>query len=66
MVTNETENLGILWGATSIGRFINKGPRATYHLLETGKLPGRKTGKVWTATKRELAATFCEKVEESK
>jgi hypothetical protein len=53
-VPNETENLGVLWGAKEIGNFIRKKPRAAFHLLETGQLPGRKVGKLWTATKREL------------
>jgi hypothetical protein len=54
----ETESLGILWGARQIGEFIGKPPRATFHLLETGQLPARKHGKLWTSTKSELAATF--------
>lgn len=54
-MTNVTENLGILWGAKQIGDFIGKTPRAAFHLLETRQIPGRKNGKLWTATKKELA-----------
>ena len=49
---NETENLGVLWGAKEIGNFIRKKPRAAFHLLETGQLPGRKVGKPQHADKR--------------
>jgi hypothetical protein len=56
---NDTnESLGILWGAKQISRYIDKSPPATFLLLETGQLPGRKQGKLWTATKDELRAAL--------
>lgn len=58
-MTNNSENpLGLLWGAKSIGRFIGKNPRAAFRLLETGQLPGRKQGKLWVSTERELQAAL--------
>jgi hypothetical protein len=54
----ETRNPEVLWGAEQIGDFINKSKRATFHLLETGKIPARKIGHQWTATRKELAAIF--------
>jgi hypothetical protein len=58
-MTIEPENpIGVLWGAKQIGHFIGKNPRAAFHLLETGQLPGRKHGKLWTATKDELRAAL--------
>jgi hypothetical protein len=56
MVTDESNTLGILWGAAAIGHFIGKDRRQTYWLLENKLLPGRKKGKIWTSTKAELAA----------
>lgn len=58
-MTIDHENpLGLLWGAREIGKFIGKPPRATFRLLETGQLPGRKQGKLWTATKEGLRAAL--------
>ena len=53
-----TKNLDILWGAKAIGSFIGKSDRGAFHLLETGKLPGRKVGSQWVASKGELAASL--------
>jgi hypothetical protein len=57
-MTADTKGLDVLWGAKEIGRYIGKSPRAAVHLLEKGWLPARKVGKAWTATKKELEATF--------
>jgi len=47
-----------VWGATAIGRVVNRSPRQTYHLLETGRLPATKFGSTWASTRRRLLATF--------
>ena len=47
------ENLEILWGAKAIGAFIRQKPRAAYHLLETGQIPGRKIGDIWSSPKTQ-------------
>jgi hypothetical protein len=52
------KNLDILWGAKAIGSFIGKSDRGAFHLLETGKLPGRKVGAQWVSSKGELAAAL--------
>jgi hypothetical protein len=52
------KNLDILWGARAIGSFIGKSDRGAFHLLETGKLPGRKVGAQWVSSKGELAAAL--------
>jgi hypothetical protein len=57
-MTTDTKNLDVLWGAKQIGRYIGKNPRAAVHLLEKGRLPARKVGKIWTSTRKELEATF--------
>jgi hypothetical protein len=39
------------WGASAIGKVINKDPRATSHLLRRGALPSaRKIGREWCAS----------------
>jgi hypothetical protein len=44
----------ILWGAEAIGKAIGRPPRATFHLLESGAIPGRKVGSKWVASRRKL------------
>jgi hypothetical protein len=58
VANDESNALGILWGAAAIGHFIGKDRRKTYWLLENKLLPGRKKGKVWISTKAELTADF--------
>jgi len=43
-----------IWGAASIGRCINRDPRQTYYLLETGKIDATKVGTQWTSTPRRI------------
>jgi hypothetical protein len=53
-MTELTKNPEILWGAKAIGACIGKSQRATFHMLEEGKLPCKKLGKQWVATRRQL------------
>ena len=41
----------IVWGATAIGKVINRNRRQTYKLLEGGKLPATKVGQTWVAAR---------------
>ncbi len=43
-----------LWGAKAIAEEICRSEQQTYYLLETGKLPARKVGASWVATRRRL------------
>jgi len=55
----ESENtLDVLWGASQIAAVLNCSERKVFHLLETGKLPARKVGKVWTTTRSQLKKFF--------
>jgi hypothetical protein len=45
-----------VWGAPAIAAIINRSTSQAYYLLERGLLPGRKIGKIWTSTPRELRA----------
>ena len=45
----------LLRGANEIGAFFRRTPKATYHLLQAGKLPGAfLLGGVWYARKSTL------------
>ena len=43
-----------IWGATEIGKIINRNKRQTFHLLETGVLDASKVGSHWVSTQRRL------------
>ena len=54
----------ILWGAEQIGREANIVDEngnvhlpKTFRLLEQGRLPGKKVGRLWTSTKEQSATT---------
>jgi hypothetical protein len=51
-----TENMAadLAWGVDEISRVIGRDRRATYHLLATQKLPARKVGAMWVASRARL------------
>jgi hypothetical protein len=50
-----TDDLDLpIWGAQAIGEVVNLPASKTYWALEQGYLPGRKVGKKWVSTKRQL------------
>jgi hypothetical protein len=48
----------LLWGAEAIGHAIGLPLRKTFWLLENQKLPARKIGNKWVASRARLIA-FC-------
>jgi hypothetical protein len=48
----------LLWGALAISQALNRDRRATYYMLESGKLPARKIGHRWVASRRALLAAL--------
>jgi hypothetical protein len=52
VVENETSDL--VWGAEAIGAVIQRNQRQTFYLLEAGRLPARKIGKLWCASRERL------------
>ncbi len=46
------------WGVVAIAEKIQRPKRSTYHLLATGKIPGRKVGDTWVAEDSELEAAL--------
>jgi hypothetical protein len=43
-----------VWGAAAIGKVINRSPRQTYHLLQTGQIPATQVGRQYVSTRRRL------------
>jgi ribosomal protein S6 len=56
-VSNDIQ-LDCIWGARAIAKAINKGEKATYHLLEKKLIPARKIGEQWVARRSELERHF--------
>jgi hypothetical protein len=50
--------LDLIWGAKAIAVAIGKTERATFHLLEQGKIPARKIGGQWATSRGKLRAHF--------
>lgn len=48
----------LIWGVSAIGREIGRNQRQTFHLLDTGRLPAKKIGGRWCATRTGLRQFF--------
>jgi hypothetical protein len=48
----------LLWGVPEIAEAIDRTPRQTWHLLNSGLLPAKKVGAKWVATKGGLRQFF--------
>jgi hypothetical protein len=48
----------LIWGCAAIAAIIGRSQRATFHLLENQRLPARKIGERWVASKRRLLETL--------
>jgi hypothetical protein len=55
---DQSETLGLLWGARAIGNYIQRHPRDTYHLLQRGYIDADKVGDSWVTSKARLARQF--------
>ncbi len=55
---NFNENLAndLLWGAQAIGDAIGVNRRRAFFLLANGRLPARRVGKKWVASRAALHA----------
>jgi hypothetical protein len=58
MTDNAEYRLDLLWGVDAIAAEINQTRRQTYHLLETDRLPARKVGAKWCASRKGLREFF--------
>jgi hypothetical protein len=48
----------LLWGTKAISDEIARSPRQTHYLLENSRLPARKIGGRWCASRAALRAFF--------
>ena len=44
----------LLWGARAIGQVLNRTTSQAFRMLEQGRLPAKKIGKIWVSTPRQL------------
>lgn len=56
----EDDHLDLVWGIENIGKLIGRSVPQTYHMLTNGKLPARKVGERWVASRQKLIAFFME------
>jgi hypothetical protein len=48
----------LIWGGANIGQEIKRTKRQAFHLLENGRLPARKIGGRWCASRAGLRQFF--------
>ncbi|WP_245468424.1 DNA-binding protein [Mesorhizobium sp. M1E.F.Ca.ET.063.01.1.1] len=53
-----SQAIDLVWGAKAIGLEINRSPRQTYWLLESGRVPAKKIGDQWVAERGKLRAAL--------
>lgn len=51
----ENQNVDLpIWGVRAIAAAINRSPRSTLYLLESGRLPAAKVGGRWVSSRKRL------------
>jgi hypothetical protein len=58
MPEDQSETLGVLWGAQEIADFIERPVRDVYYLLQQGHLDADKCGDLWVSTRSRLRRQF--------
>ena len=58
MPDHDSKNLDLIWGAKEIAAVIKRDERRTSYLLATKKLPAKKVGNLWVASREELRQFF--------
>jgi len=53
-------NLELIWGADAIARELGISVRETFYLLSTKRIPAKKVGRRWCASRRGLRKHFAE------
>jgi hypothetical protein len=54
----ESESLGVLWGAEAIARFVDRDEAEIYYLLQKNLIDADKVGDLWVSTKDRLRRQF--------
>lgn len=62
MTENKDEH-DIVWGIAEMGEVINRTPRQTHWLIQTGRLPVRRFGRRLAARRDALLRLFEEEAE---
>lgn len=57
-MAEQIEQSDVIWGAGEIAKAIGTTERATYHMLGLGKIPARKIGARWVASRQKLRQHF--------
>lgn len=52
------DDLRLIWGAEAIGAEIGVCRRRSFHLLEKGRIPGKKVGGRWVVDRTTLHSFF--------
>ncbi len=50
--------IDLLWGVEDIAEAIGRTPRQTFHMLRNGRLPARRIGALWCASRAGLRRHF--------
>lgn len=58
--TDKIEAPDLLWGAEEISKVIGRTVTQTQYLLRTGKLPAKRVGERYVASKQKLIAYLLE------
>lgn len=53
----------LIWGVAGIATEINRSPRQTFHMLENGRLPAKKIGGRWCASRAGMKKFFASLIE---
>jgi hypothetical protein len=58
--SSEPEDLAsdLLWGVDPISKVIGRSRRQTVHMLQNGRIPARKVGAFWCASRTGLRRHF--------
>jgi hypothetical protein len=56
--TEETNQLDLLWGASAIAAYIGVDQRQAFWMLEKGRLPAKRIGSRWVASRSNLQKHF--------
>jgi hypothetical protein len=48
----------LLWGVEDIAEAIGRSRRQTFHMLQNGRIPARKIGAFWCASRSALRRHF--------
>ena len=60
-MTSATDTkLDLVWEVAEIAKIIGRTERQTFHMLNAGKLPGKKVGGRWVASRQKLIDFFME------